>query len=319
MALSTALIGCLPSYEKIGILSPLLLILLRISQGLGAGGEYTGASLLLIEHFGKNQKGFAGALVTASCAVGVLIASLSMLLCLSLSEKWGWRVAYLLGGVAGIVGFYIRKKLRESPLFLKAQRDKGNSTLLHIFKNRKNSILRSFGVGIFANVLINITVVYAGIYLSEQGVILYRMTLPVAAYGLSVLAFSAILFSKLADQIGLKKVMKAASICCFLTATPIFLGLKSSHYLLIYISITILAAITGTFAGLSNAFISTLFPIKERYRGMAFGYNIGLAVFGGTTPVICYYFINLTGNSLVPAFYLMGASLVGLLSVKERN
>ena len=316
MAFSTALIGCLPSYSMIGIFSPLLLMLLRVFQGLGAGGEYPGASLFLIEHFNNNHKGFAGALVIASCALGVLVASLSMFVCLSLSSTWGWRIAYLLGGAAGIVGFYIRRNLCETPLFLEAQYNKERVCLSHILKNRKNALLRSFGLSIFANILINITVVYTGIYLSEQGLIPYKKTLPITAWGLLMMAISALLFAKLADRIGLKKVMRAAAISCFISAIPVFLGFNSGYDLSVYVGISVLGALTGTFAGLSNAFISTLFPVQERYRGMALGYNMGLALFGGTTPILCYYLIGITNNYLMPAFYLMGASLIGLLCLE---
>lgn len=169
MAIPTAAIGLLPAYEEIGIWASLMLLVCRLLQGISAGGEYNGAFILLIEHGRKENAGFIGSLVVSSCALGALLAVFSGSLALHSSmPTWAWRVPFLLGGVVGLVGIYIRTRMEESPEFLQyaSKRLVSAVPIIQAIKKEGISIVLTIGVATFCHVLINMMTVYINIYLN---------------------------------------------------------------------------------------------------------------------------------------------------------
>ena len=322
MALPTLIIGFLPTYDQIGLLAPFILLLCRLLQGLCAGGEYNGASIFIIEHLGKSRSGLAGSLISASGAIGSLIAMmLGATLLHSSLPSWSWRIPFLLGAFLAFIGFYMRKRLQESPEFselLSKKSTQHSSTdipLLMAFRNYPLSIFRAFAVGAFANVLANTLVVYLNVYLTKVVGISIAHSMFFNSVGLFVVIFMIPFMGWLSDKVGQSILMRIGSILVMSSIYPLFLLLNSginTKIIAVQISLAILMSL---FLGPSNAFMNRLFPASTRYSGIAFGYCSGMAVMGGTMPAISTYLIAITGDIMAPAYYLMVCGFIGFLAV----
>lgn len=323
MALPTLIISFLPTYAQIGILAPILLLLCRLLQGLCAGGEYTGASIFIIEHLGKSRRGLAGSLISASGAIGSLIAMLlgAALLQPGLPE-WSWRIPFLMGAFLALIGFYIRRSLQESPEFtelLVQQVPSSGAPLLVAFQKYPISILRAFAIGAFANVLANTLVVYLNVYLTKVVGISISHSMFFNSIGLLVVIFMIPFMGWLSDKIGQSTLMRLGACLVFVSVYPLFSLLKSGLGENIIGVQIFLAVIMSLFLGPSNAFMNRLFPASTRYSGIAFGYCLGMAMMGGTMPLISTYLIEITHTMMAPAYYLMICSFMGFLAVYEKK
>jgi MHS family proline/betaine transporter-like MFS transporter len=322
MALPTLTIGFLPTYSQIGLWAPFILVLCRLLQGLCAGGEYNGASIFIIEHLGTSRRGLAGSLISASGAIGSLIAMiLGATLLHSHLPSWSWRIPFLLGAFLAFIGFYIRRRLQESPEFLELlakkpiQRSPVNIPLLMALRNYPLSIFRAFAVGAFANVLANTLVVYLNVYLTKVVGISIAHSMFFNSIGLLVVIFMIPFIGWLSDKVGQVILMRIGAVLVISTIYPIFLLLNSgTNEKIISVQIS-LAILMSLFLGPSNAFMNRLFPASIRYSGIAFGYCSGMALMGGTMPAISTYLIAITNDIMAPAYYLIICGFIGFLAV----
>lgn len=320
MALPTLTIGFLPTYSQIGLWAPFILLLCRLLQGLCAGGEYNGASIFIIEHLGTSRSGLAGSLISASGAIGSLIAMiLGATLLQSHLPSWSWRIPFLLGAFLAFIGFYIRRRLQESPEFLELQkpiqRSSVNIPLLMALRNYPLSIFRAFAVGAFANVLANTLVVYLNVYLTKVVGISIAHSMFFNSIGLFVVIFMIPFIGWLSDKVGQVILMRIGAVLVMSSIYPLFLLLNSgTNEKIISVQIS-LAILMSLFLGPSNAFMNRLFPASTRYSGIAFGYCLGMAVMGGTMPAISTYLIATTGDIMAPAYYLIVCGFIGFLAV----
>ena len=322
MALPTCIIGCLPTYDQIGLCAPLSLLFCRLLQGLCAGGEYNGASIFIIEHLGKAQSGLAGSLISTSGAIGSLIAMmLGALFLHSDLPSWTWRLPFFIGAVLAFIGFYIRRTLEESPEFLQSRAQKSTQQssrfqpLLCAFRDSPLSIARAFAVGAFANVLANTLVVYLNVYLTKVVGLSIVHSMLFNSIGLFVVIFMIPVMGWLSDRIGYNIVMKWGALLVMSGIYPLFLLLNAGTSGTIFFVQIFLALFMSLFLAPSNAFMNGLFPTSTRYSGIAFGYCLGMAMMGGTMPVISTYLIAITHNVMAPAYYLIFCGFIGFLSV----
>ncbi|MBY0500645.1 MAG: MFS transporter [Alphaproteobacteria bacterium] len=323
MSFPTAIIGILPSYDAIGIWASIILMVCRLSQGLSTGGEYNGAFIFLIEHGKKDNAGFLGSLVTSSCALGALLAVFSGLLALREEmPSWAWRVPFLLGSLGGIIGFYLRNKIDESPEFLKCFHEQSTVKLplAYAFREDRFSILRVIAVATFSQVLINTLVVYTNIYLNKNLNIPLENVLMLNTLALLVFTFTAPLAGFLSDKFGQIPVMFAATCVSIAVIYPVFLLFNSKELSSILYAEILLSILAASYAGTSNAFIYKSFPPFFRYSGSAFSYGVG-GILGGATPFILSYLIYLTGNTMMPPLYIIVCSFVctAPLFLKNKN
>ncbi|MBL0942093.1 MAG: MFS transporter [Alphaproteobacteria bacterium] len=315
----TFIIGILPTYEVIGMAAPFILLLCRLLQALCVGGEYSGAAVFVIEHSEGKQSAFiSGILCSSGIAGGVLGTLIGYICTLSFMPEWGWRIPFLIGSFIGLIGYYIRTRVAESPAFEATRKLKklDKYPLLEILKTQKRNLLCTIGVGgtslitfyivsVYMNVLLftKLNLALSEIMLVNLGVNLtWTLLLPVMGW--------------LADKVGKEKVMSSSCIALFLISYPMFKLLDVEFSLQnIMVFQLVLSIIGAAYTAPNSALLTTFFPVKERHSGMGLGYALGGAVLGGTTPLIATCLVHLTGLTTSPAFYLMISGVIGFLSI----
>ena len=327
MSGATFLIAILPTYEQVGFLAPLLLIIIRVIQGFSASGEYAGAGSFLVEYAPSNRRGFYACLVPASTAVGLLVGSLFVafmhhFMTPEAMHSYGWRIPFVFALPLGLIGRYIRLRLEDTPAFRKME---DSHTVVKIpikslVKDYRREMLCAFGVSCLNAVGFYVILSYMPTYMSvEKGVgadtAYLAETLALCAYILLIF-----LMGTLSDRFGRKTMLIVASVCFMLFSVPLFSMINSNalmHILLIQIAFGAMLTINdGTLA----CFLSEVFPTKVRYTGFAFTFNLANALLGGTAPFICTWLIQTTGNKMMPAWYLVfwaAIAFIAMLFIKE--
>ena len=318
MAIPTFCIGLLPTYETIGAFAPAALILLRLLQGLCTGGEYNGAGIFVVENVESNKAGFAGGMITASSAIGSLMGTTAASLCiLEMMPFWAWRVAFFFGIVVGLIGFYIRRRITDSYLeeILNQKKQRLSFPLIEVIKNNPSSILCTIGIAAFSGIVSTISMTYVSVFLTVFQKWSPSEALFVMSFGILSYIILAPLSGWMSDKFGGKVVMATGAIVTFFGIYP-FLSLLTSASILSVVSAQLLLVILAAwFQGPMNLFMASLFSPETRYSGLAFSYCVGMAIFGGTTPMIATFLVDWTGSPVTPAFYVLLGSIIGLLSV----
>jgi MHS family proline/betaine transporter-like MFS transporter len=319
MAIPTTLIGLLPSYQSIGIMAPILLVLCRLLQGLCAGGEYNGAAIFLIEHGKPEHKSFYSSLVAASGAVGAVAASLlGAFLLANFQADWIWRIPFLLGAVLGVVGLYIRSQVNESPEFIKEAKKKLPERLpfVIIFKNYfKPFLVTVFAAGL-SGTFSSSLVVYINSHLVEIVGIPSSQSLIFNSIGLGLYILFSPITGYLGDQFGIKRIMQVGAGGIIVLAFPLFFLLQTASFSYIFIAQIMLAFLAASFISPLNAFLNHLFPVSVRFSGVAVGSNLGKALLGGWMPAISLFLIQYTNNPFMPAIYLMVMGGIALFVIR---
>jgi len=310
MAIPTAGIGLLPSYESIGVAAPIILAIIRLIQGFSLGGEFSGCIAYIVEHSPDNKRGLAGSASFVSMCLGMLMGvGVANVFSYVLSEEdllsWGWRIPFIFGLLIGLIGLYIRSHLAESPIY-KAAKEGGylsKTPLRETFTKYWKELLMAIIIYINVTAPFYTTTVFMKYfmhnlgYTEQQGsvvcaIILVTMTIvfPISAY--------------ISDKIGRKPVIIFGSILYILGIYPIFVALVSMNYVFAILSQIIFAIIIGIYMGPVPTLLVELFPTKVRFTGVALSYNLSAAIFGGTTPMIGTALYQFSGNNLALAYYL---------------
>lgn len=318
VTIPTLTIGVLPTYSEIGVFAPIILIMCRLLQGLCVGGEYSGASIFVIEYSKRGKEAFAGSVLTASGFFGGVLGTFFGFLCtLSFMPSWGWRIPFLIGSLIGLMGYYIRTRVNESPDFIRAKTEKIEKVpLWGILQKRKKNLLCTIGIGATTLIPLYMGTLYMGFLLSSELNVptSHIMLINVLHNILTMILIS--LAGLLADKIGKERQMLFSALITCLIAYPLFSFLQAdlSVFRIICAQVTIMIVNVG-FVAPSMALLSTYFPVHERYSGIGFGYALGGALLGGTTPLIATHLVNLFNSSLMPAYYLMFSGVLGVVCV----
>ncbi|UVA79928.1 MFS transporter [Pandoraea commovens] len=333
MALGTGLIGIAPTYATIGFAAPLLILLARVIQGFSAGGEFGGSTAMLIEFSPPNLRGFYGSFQMCSQALAVALAGLcAYVLTTGLSkealESWGWRLPFLFGILIGPVGFYIRRRMTESPEFLAyaATREPTRRTpLADVFSKHYRSLIAGFGLTVAATTSFYVTLIYTPIYAVKQ------LGLTQGSASLSTF-ISAMLIAALcpltgwiSDRVGRKPLILLFVLLYGLTSFWMFTRLHGSPSMGNLLLAQILPAVCMGFVwGAFATAVTEVFPVGVRSTGVSILYNVSVMLFGGLAPFWITYLIKVTQNPLAPAYYILmtvAISLVtyGLLGREGRN
>lgn len=322
MGLATFVIGLLPTYESIGIAAPILLILLRLIQGLGVGGEWGGAVLMAVEHGHSGRRGFYGSCVQMGVPAGLLLATAVFSIFSSLPEDqflaWGWRVPFLLGILLLAVGMFIRFQVFESPLFAESQKKNDVSPLpiLEVFSKYRRSVLLAMGARFAENASFYIFSVFVLSYATEyldlpKQTILNGIWIA-AAVQLVMIPLSGIL----SDRIGRRPVYMAGAVFLILFAFPFFWLIESRETLQIWLAIVLALVGHALMYGPQAAFFSELFGTRVRYSGASVGYQLASPLAGGIAPMIATALLNWSsGKSWPVSVYLILTAVVTLISI----
>ncbi len=328
MAASTFCIGLIPSAASIGIAAPILLLVARMLQGFSTGGEYGGATTFIAEYAPDRRRGFLASWLefgTVSGYVGgaALVTAMTLLLGSDAMLAWGWRIPFLLALPLGAVGLYLRIKLDETPVFNENTQGFAKDSEGH---HRKGQ-LRETVVGQWRNMLLCVGLVlvfnvnnymvtaYMPTYL--EAVLGYSPTMAlVLTLGAMVLMLAAVTgFGTLSDRVGRRPVLLSGSLFSIVLTLPAFWLLQSGNTVGVALGIMVLAVTLVHFSGGAPAALPAFFPTSVRYGALAISFNISVALFGGTTPLLAETLVQSTGNAYSPAWLVMGAGVVGLFVV----
>ncbi len=319
MSGATLTMGLLPTYESIGVLAPLLLLLLRCLQGFSAGGEYGGGAVYLAEFAPDRRRGLIVTFMAWSGVLGFLLGSVTVTaLQVALPDQVmtdvGWRIPFLLAGPLGLIGLYIRLRLDDTPAFtaLSEQEEVAQSPLREAVQTAWRSILQVIGLMIIFNVAYYVVFAYMPTYLiKELG--LSSSDAFISSTIACVVALVLILpLAALSDRIGRKPLLVGGAIAFAVLAYPLFLLLNSGSTAAAMIAHAGLAPIESVVISVAVVTAVEQFTTRVRYSGMSVGYNVCVALFGSTTPYVMTWLIDTTANPLAPACAVTLAAVVSL-------
>lgn len=322
MSASTLAIGLVPSYDTIGVFAPLLLLLLRCVQGFSAGGEYGSGACFLAEYARDDNRGFIVSFLVWSVVVGFLLGSLTVtgletVLSATAMDAYGWRIPFLIAGVLGVVGLYIRLKLNDTPEF-ESLRDEGEvaaSPLKEAVTTSWRPILQIAGLVVIHNVGFYVVFTYLPTYFTRT-LEFSKLNAFVSITVASIVALVLIPpLGALSDRIGRKPLLFAGAIGFAVFAYPLFLLLNSGSLVAAISAHAALAAIEAVFVSASLAAGAELFATRVRSSGYSIGYNVSVAVFGGTAPYVATWLVDRTGSEIAPAYYVIAAAAVTLATI----
>lgn len=336
MAASTFAVGFLPTYATAGFVAPLLLLVCRLVQGFSTGGEYAGATTYIAEYAPDRRRGFLGSWLDFGTFVGYALGSglvtvLTLTLGTSGLEGWGWRIPFFIAGPLGLIGLYMRLKLEETPAFKKeaayAAAEGGpdaptaeeapptaRGNLKEIFTRHWHAVLICMGLVLLYNVTNYMVTSYLPTYmtvtLGEEDTTAQLLVLGTML--LVVLTITTV--GHTSDRWGRRPVFLAGSIALVVLAVPAFLLIREGGILLPAVGCAVLGLLLVCFAGTAASTLPALFPTRLRYGALSIAFNISVSLFGGTTPLFTSALVEITGDDMVPAYYLMVAGVIGLVS-----
>jgi MFS family permease len=339
MGTATFIIGLLPSYATIGIAAPIILVLLRILQGLALGGEYGGAAIYVAEHSPDDRRGYYTGYIQTTATLGLLLALavvvvIRLMLGETTFEEWGWRIPFLLSGLLVALALYIRWSLRETPLFtrLKASGKASRKPISDSFRNGgwKLILLALFGATAGQAVVWYTGQFYALFFLQDTlGIDLVPSSL-IVMVALALATPFFLVFGRLSDRVGRKPIILGGCLIAALTYVPIYAAMNAVAEpftftaavlltLLVFIQVIYVTMVYGPIA----AYLVELFPTRVRYTSLSIPYHIGNGDFGGLTPFIATAIVAATGNIYAGLVYPIAVALmtfvVGTFFLKETH
>lgn len=320
MAIPTFCLGLLPTYNQIGIAAPILLILLRLVQGLSVGGEFTGSVTYLAETAPQARRGFITSFVTVGSTTGFLLGlAIVTLLTHFLSDTnlytWGWRLPFLFGGILGLTGLYIRTNLPDSQVFEEHQEER-QVPLLNALRKSVLPMLQAMCYSGGYNSAYYIILVYLPTYLAQFTDMPRSSVLAVNVVTLSILITLIPFLGWLSDStLRRKSLLLLATLSVGLLSVPGFwLLLQPNHYEVGLAQILLAIAISPLLAA-SPAMMVELFPTETRLSAYSISYNLGASIMGGTSLLVCTWLINISGNIYAPALYLLMSALISAIAL----
>ncbi|WP_257447962.1 MFS transporter [Archangium lipolyticum] len=325
MGAATFAIGLLPTYESIGVWAPILLVLMRVLQGFGLGGEWGGAVLMAVEHAPSNRRGFYGSWPQMGAPAGLLVAN-GVFSVFSRNEEqflsWGWRVPFLFSAVLIGIGVFIRMSVAESPAFQahKAAEKASSATpkipALEALRKYPRQILLAMGARFAENGFFYIVTTFVLTYGTGQ-LGLERSTMlngVLAATAVHLVAIPA--FGALSDVFGRRPVYIGGAVGCALLAFPFFWLIDTKETGLIVLAITLGIIAHAAMYGPQASFFSELFGTRVRYSGASLGYQLASVFAGGLSPLVATWLLTESGGKAWPvSLYMVGLALVTLVSV----
>lgn len=325
MGVATTLIGLLPTYDQIGLAAPILLVLLRILQGLSTGGEWGGAVLMAVEHAPDHQRGRYGAYPQVGVPIGLLLASGMLALMTGLISpgdaflEWGWRLPFILSLVLIAVGFFVRRAVDESPVFneISQRKEQSSAPVVTLFK--KHGLLVLLAALTFAGN-------NAAGYMTTGGYIQNYATHPIEEGGLvgmertpvllAVAAASVVwlvvtfLAGTISDRIGRKNTYILGWVAFLAVIFVLFPMVNTGSVFLLFLGLALFAIGNGLTYGQQAAYFAELFPASVRYSGVSITYAIGAIIGGAFAPMISAWLVAQTGSATSVAFYIAGVMVV---------
>jgi metabolite-proton symporter len=322
MGVATVGVGLLPTYAQIGIAAPILLVVLRLLQGLSAGGEWGGAALMAVEHAPAGQRGRYGAYSQIGVPAGLILAQLVFVVVdVAMSDEqfaaWGWRLPFLFSIVLVGVGLFIRLRIEESPVFraLKTEQVRARLPMLDVLRERPHELLTA-SVSFIANTAIGyVFLAYLLSYgTSVLGVSRTTMLLVVIVGSVTWLV-SIIVSARWSDRVGRKPVYLVGSVLLVVWPVPFFLLVDTRSPALMIVAVIVLTIGLGASYGPQSALFAEMFEPRYRYSGASFSYAVGAVLGGGFAPLVATALQSSTGTSLSVSAYMVATAVISLVAV----
>ncbi|MDM7273236.1 MFS transporter [Sulfurihydrogenibium azorense] len=326
MAFPTFFIGLLPTYNDIGVLAPILLIILRILQGISTGGEYTTSVSFVVEHSPAEKRGFYGSINLLGAVIGIMFGSLMEAFITSIFDKesletFGWRIGFLFGIVLAFVGIYLRRKAEETPVFLAIEEEnKTKNPLLKTFIHHPKEFLISIIYSSLQGVAFFLLFVYLPTFYQKVLKIEPSTALFINSFAMTVLILLIPVMAYLSDKVGRKLFLLVSTFLYSVSSVFLFKLILTGDITNIIVAHVLFAVISSGFMAILPTFLIETFPADVRNTAFSVGYNIALGIFGGTVPIVATYLISKTQNPLSPSFYLTAvafAVFITTLFIKE--
>ena len=332
MGIASTLIGLLPTSEQVGIWAPILLVTLRLFQGIAVGGEWGGAMLLAFENAKKESRGFASAFAYMGAPAGTILGTLMLSAMSTLPSEeflsWGWRIPFLLSAVLMGLAIFIRMKVSESRIFnelsAKAETKKRRVPAAELFREHPKALLIAVGAGLSGQMAQGLMGAWAISYAVQQAVLAQTEVLNIKALGGVSTILVIIVASKLSDRMGRRRVLIWGNIGAMVLAFPVMALLDMGSTVAFMLAIFLgLSLVQGFTSGPYGAFAGELFPTSVRYSGASIGYQLAATLGAGFTPMIATALVIVGGGSLWLVAGLWTAfsamSLISLLAAKDRS
>lgn len=318
MAVPTFLIGVLPGHAQIGVAAPVLLVALRMLQGLSVGGEYTTSITFLVERGDQSKRGFMGSWSIFGAVAGILMGSaVGAALAASMPAEtladWGWRLPFLFGLAIGFTGFYIRRHMAEEPPTEAAEAK--TSPVILAFRDEWRAMLQIAGFNVVNAVGFYMIFVYAVTWLHQTAHVSTARALDINTASMVVLLVMIPLMGRLSDRVGRKPMLLTAVTGLLTLIYPLMWLMHHDQTAMILSGQLGFAVLIGLIFGAYPAAMVEMVPRRVRVSAMSIGYNLCLGLIGGTTPMVATYLIARTHVDLAPAFYFMAAALISLLVI----
>lgn len=320
MSGSTAVIGLLPSHAEVGLLAPVLLSLARCVQGLSAGGEYAGACTYLVEHCPPGKRAAYASLMPAATFAAFAAAALLAFLVSGpvigdAAETWAWRVPFLLAAPLGLVGFFIRRRLDESPAFQNIAGDTTeHSPLRETLRAQGSMMLRLGGFVMLTALSFYMFSTYMTTFLRSVIGMSADVVLATNVLALLVAMLAAPLIGPLSDRVGRRATMFASCGALAVLTVPGYLLAAQGTFGGALAGQLLIGGGAVTANVVTAVLLSELFPTRVRFTASAITYNVAYALFGGTAPFIATWLVLSTGQQLAPAVYLTVVAVVALVA-----
>ena len=323
MAGSTLCVGLIPSYDTIGWAAPVLLYLLRMIQGFSAGGEYGGAATFMAEYAPDKKRGFYGSFLEVGTLTGFTMGNgIALILVHTLNDNqlgdWGWRIPFFVAAPLGLIGMYLRSKMEDTPVFKELeQKQETEEQVKGVFKDLLTKytrpILTLFGLVIALNVVNYTLLSYTPTYLQGTIDMSEDDALLVPFFGQIAMLLTLPFFGRLSDKIGRRPMWLFSCLALIIAIIPMY-KLMATNLTGAIIAFAVIGLLYCPQLATISATFPAMFPTIVRFAGVAIGYNVATSVFGGSAPSINEWLIDSTGDDMWPAYYMVGACVVGIIA-----
>lgn len=321
MAGSTCLIGLLPTYATVGLAAPVLLVLLRCIQGFSAGGEIGTVTSFIAEYAGPGKRGHSTSWLMTTAVLGLLLGSLvangmSAVLGEAAMLAWGWRIPFLFAGVLGMIAIYIRLKLEDSPEFVAivAAGESSKAPLRETMTWGRALMLVFCIITVHASIFY-LVLTYASTFLGEMlqfsGTVRFWFIISACVLAAAVMPIGGIM----SDKWGRKPVLLVSGVAATLSMLWFFLAAPGATPVSFFFPLMACALSFGFYASSTYATMTELLPTKIRSTGIAVAYNLPVAIFGGSAPLIAAWFISATGDITSPWYFFVGTGVISLAAL----
>lgn len=320
---ATVMIGLLPTYEMIGLWAPALLILMRIIQGMGIGGEWGGALLLAYEYAPEKRKGFFGSIPQAGVTIGMLMATFIVSLMTLFSEEdflsWGWRIPFLLSSVLVLLGLWIRKDIDETPDFqkVKASGQVAKAPLRDTLKHHWREVLIAAGLKVVETAPFYIFSTFVVSYATSTLTYQKSQALEAVTLGALVATIMIPLMGLLSDKVGRQRMYAISVFVLGLFIVPWFMLLNTgTTWSIVLATVIAFGVLWAPVTAVLGTLCSEIFSANVRYTGITLGYQLGAALAGGTAPLIATGLLAKYDGDWVPvAWYLAVTVTISLIAI----